>query len=179
MFFVPFLKREYVSCFIDVNTKENENIKLKTAIFGIDTKFVFSKSKNQIRNPKSEIRNCTFASCITPHNLNHRQHTAREIESCSERREATVLAKVETFNPGNSVKDRIGVKMIEAAEKQGLLKPGGTIIEGTSGNTEWVSRLLRLQKVTNAFSPLLINNQRESRYIKSSRRRSDRMPNQC
>jgi len=48
---------------------------------------------------------------------------------------ATVLAKVETFNPGNSIKDRIGVKMIEEAEKQGLLKPGGTIIEGTSGNT--------------------------------------------
>lgn len=48
---------------------------------------------------------------------------------------ATVLAKVETFNPGNSVKDRIGWKMVEAAEKNGLLKPGGTIIEGTSGNT--------------------------------------------
>src|ERR1043165_3701482 len=48
---------------------------------------------------------------------------------------ATVLAKVETFNPGNSIKDRIGIKMIEAAEKEGLLKPGGTIIEGTSGNT--------------------------------------------
>jgi cystathionine beta-synthase len=48
---------------------------------------------------------------------------------------ATVLAKVETFNPGNSVKDRIGWKMVQAAEKNGLLKPGGTIIEGTSGNT--------------------------------------------
>ena len=47
----------------------------------------------------------------------------------------TVLAKVEYFNPGNSVKDRIGRKMIEDAERQGLLKPGGTIIEGTSGNT--------------------------------------------
>ncbi len=49
--------------------------------------------------------------------------------------EALVLAKVETFNPGNSVKDRMAVKMIEDAEVQGLLKPGGTIIEGTSGNT--------------------------------------------
>jgi cystathionine beta-synthase len=47
----------------------------------------------------------------------------------------TVLAKVETFNPGNSIKDRMAVKMIEDAERAGLLKPGGTIIEGTSGNT--------------------------------------------
>src|SRR5438477_7507706 len=48
---------------------------------------------------------------------------------------ADVAAKIETFNPGNSIKDRMAVKMIEDAEKQGLLKPGGTIIEGTSGNT--------------------------------------------
>jgi len=48
---------------------------------------------------------------------------------------ALVLAKVETFNPGNSVKDRMALKMIEDAEAAGLLKPGGTIIEGTSGNT--------------------------------------------
>lgn len=48
---------------------------------------------------------------------------------------ALVLAKVETFNPGNSVKDRMAVKMIEDAEKDGRLKAGGTIIEGTSGNT--------------------------------------------
>lgn len=47
----------------------------------------------------------------------------------------TILAKVEYFNPGNSTKDRMAVKMIEDAEKAGLLKPGGTIIEGTSGNT--------------------------------------------
>jgi cystathionine beta-synthase len=48
---------------------------------------------------------------------------------------ATVLAKVETFNPGHSIKDRMALKMIEDAEKAGLLKPGGTIVEGTSGNT--------------------------------------------
>src|SRR4051812_35863295 len=48
---------------------------------------------------------------------------------------AEVLAKVETFNPGNSIKDRIAVQMIDDAERLGLLRPGGTIIEGTSGNT--------------------------------------------
>jgi cystathionine beta-synthase len=47
----------------------------------------------------------------------------------------TILAKLEMLNPGGSVKDRIGIKMIEAAERQGLLKPGGTIVEPTSGNT--------------------------------------------
>ncbi|HEY5619197.1 MAG TPA: pyridoxal-phosphate dependent enzyme [Vicinamibacterales bacterium] len=49
--------------------------------------------------------------------------------------DAEVLAKIETFNPGNSIKDRMAVTMIEEAERAGLLKPGGTIIEGTSGNT--------------------------------------------
>jgi cystathionine beta-synthase len=49
--------------------------------------------------------------------------------------DALVLAKVETFNPGSSVKDRMAIKMIEDAEADGRLKPGGTIIEGTSGNT--------------------------------------------
>ena len=48
---------------------------------------------------------------------------------------ADVLIKLETFNPGNSIKDRIAVKMIDDAERAGLLKKGGTIIEGTSGNT--------------------------------------------
>ena len=47
----------------------------------------------------------------------------------------TILVKVEYFNPGNSMKDRMAMKMIEDAEKRGDLKPGGTIIEGTSGNT--------------------------------------------
>src|SRR5947208_7818353 len=49
--------------------------------------------------------------------------------------DADVLIKLETFNPGHSIKDRMAVRMIEDAERAGLLKPGGTIIEGTSGNT--------------------------------------------
>src|SRR4028118_974 len=47
----------------------------------------------------------------------------------------TVLAKVEYFNPGNSMKDRMALKMLEVAEQEGKIKPGGTIIECTSGNT--------------------------------------------
>jgi cysteine synthase A len=53
----------------------------------------------------------------------------------SEGLEATVAVKLEFYNPANSVKDRIGVAIIDAAEKSGALKPGGTIVEGTSGNT--------------------------------------------
>src|SRR5262245_9025559 len=48
---------------------------------------------------------------------------------------AEMLVKLEFFNPGGSVKDRIGLSMIEAAEQEGRLKPGGTIVEPTSGNT--------------------------------------------
>lgn len=59
--------------------------------------------------------------------------------------EAEVLAKVELFNPGGSVKDRVALNMIEDAEKKGTLKPGATIIEPTSGNTgvglAWISRI--------------------------------------
>jgi cystathionine beta-synthase len=58
----------------------------------------------------------------------------------------TILAKVEYFNPGNSVKDRMAVRMIEDAEKAGILKPGGTIIEGTSGNTGMGLALTALSK---------------------------------
>jgi cystathionine beta-synthase len=58
-----------------------------------------------------------------------------KINKLTEEIPALVLAKYETFNPGNSVKDRMAVKMIEDAEASGKLKPGGTIIEGTSGNT--------------------------------------------
>src|SRR3990170_4629112 len=49
--------------------------------------------------------------------------------------EATVIAKLEFYNPSSSVKDRIGVAIVDAAEASGQLKPGGTIVEGTSGNT--------------------------------------------
>ena len=57
------------------------------------------------------------------------------LNTITEEVDALVLAKIESFNPGNSVKDRMALKMIEDAERQGLIKPGGTIVEGTSGNT--------------------------------------------
>jgi len=58
-----------------------------------------------------------------------------KLNKLTESLDGLFLAKVETTNPGNSVKDRMAVKMVEDAEKNGLIKPGGTIIEGTSGNT--------------------------------------------
>jgi cystathionine beta-synthase len=58
-----------------------------------------------------------------------------KLNKITEEVDALVLAKVESFNPGNSVKDRMAIKMIEDAEKDGSLKSGGTIVEGTSGNT--------------------------------------------
>jgi cystathionine beta-synthase len=58
-----------------------------------------------------------------------------KINSLTKDIQALVLAKIETFNPGNSIKDRMALKMVQDAEKQGKLKPGYTIIEGTSGNT--------------------------------------------
>ncbi len=60
--------------------------------------------------------------------------------------EALVLAKVESFNPGHSTKDRMALKMIKDAEKAGLLKEGGTVIEGTSGNTGMGLALACIQK---------------------------------
>jgi len=58
-----------------------------------------------------------------------------KINNLTEGAGATVLAKLEFYNPANSVKDRIGVAIIDAAEADGSLKPGGTIVEATSGNT--------------------------------------------
>ena len=58
-----------------------------------------------------------------------------QLNSITRNLPCTVLAKVEYFNPGNSIKDRMAIKMVEVAESEGWLRPGGTIIEGTSGNT--------------------------------------------
>lgn len=58
-----------------------------------------------------------------------------QLHRLTEGMQGTILAKVESFNPGHSIKDRIGLKMVEKAEKNGELKPGGTVVEGTSGNT--------------------------------------------
>ena len=58
-----------------------------------------------------------------------------KLGACGEGLKANVLLKLEAFNPANSVKDRIGKAIIEAAEKDGTLKPGGTVVEATSGNT--------------------------------------------
>src|ERR1700761_9178455 len=55
--------------------------------------------------------------------------------SAAEGVECTLVAKLETTNPGGSVKDRVAIAMVDAAERDGLLKPGGTIVEPTSGNT--------------------------------------------
>ena len=58
-----------------------------------------------------------------------------KLNKITENLPATILAKVDYFNPGNSIKDRMALKMVEVAEAEGKLKPGGTIIECTSGNT--------------------------------------------
>ncbi len=68
------------------------------------------------------------------------------LNSVSKGIKGTILVKVEYFNPGNSIKDRIGIRMIEDAEKAGFIKPGGTIIEGTSGNTGMGLALAAIKK---------------------------------
>lgn len=73
---------------------------------------------------------------------------------------ATVLAKVETTNPGNSVKDRMAVKMIEDAEAAGWIKPGGTIIEGTSGNT---GMGLALGAIVKGYKLICVLNDKQSK----------------
>jgi len=71
-----------------------------------------------------------------------------------------VLAKYETFNPGNSVKDRMALQMVEDAEAEGILKPGGTIIEGTSGNT---GMGLALAAVVKGYKMICVINDKQSK----------------
>ena len=73
---------------------------------------------------------------------------------------ATVLTKVEYFNPGGSVKDRIGLAMIEAAEESGALRPGGTVIEGTSGNT---GAALALAAISRGYRCVFATTDKQSR----------------
>lgn len=73
---------------------------------------------------------------------------------------ALVLAKVETTNPGNSVKDRMALKMIEDAEKKGWIKKGGTVIEGTSGNT---GMGLALACIVKGYQLVCVLNDKQSR----------------
>jgi cystathionine beta-synthase len=72
----------------------------------------------------------------------------------------TILAKIETTNPGNSVKDRMALKMIEDAEADGRLKPGGTIIEGTSGNT---GMGLAIAAVVKGYKCIFVTNDKQSK----------------
>ncbi|MEM9686698.1 MAG: cysteine synthase family protein [Bacteroidota bacterium] len=74
--------------------------------------------------------------------------------------DALVLVKLETFNPGNSVKDRMALKMIEDAEADGRLKPGGVIIEGTSGNT---GMGLALAAIVKGYSLICVINDKQSK----------------
>lgn len=73
---------------------------------------------------------------------------------------AKVFAKVEFFNPGSSIKDRIAVKLVEDAEKKGLLKPGGTIVEGTSGNT---GMGLALVAIVKGYKCIFTTNDKQSK----------------
>ena len=73
---------------------------------------------------------------------------------------ALVLAKIESFNPGNSVKDRMALKMIEDAELDGRLKPGGVIIEGTSGNT---GMGLALAAIVKGYRLICVSNDKQSK----------------
>ncbi len=73
---------------------------------------------------------------------------------------ALVLAKVEYFNPGSSVKDRMAIKMVEDAEADGRLKPGGTIVEGTSGNT---GMGLALAAIVKGYSLICVSTDKQSR----------------
>jgi cystathionine beta-synthase len=83
-----------------------------------------------------------------------------KLNSVTKEIDALVLAKVETFNPGNSVKDRMALKMIEDAEADGRLQPGGTIIEGTSGNT---GMGLALAAIVKGYKCIFVISDKQSR----------------
>lgn len=91
-----------------------------------------------------------------------------KLQKLSKGIEATVLAKLESRNPGGSIKDRIGIAMIEAAEREGKIKPGGLIIEATSGNTGIGVSLAAKQK---GYNVLLVTTDKASvervRYVKA------------
>ena len=82
-----------------------------------------------------------------------------KLNSIANEVDALVLAKVEYFNPGNSVKDRMALKMIEDAEADGRLKPGGTIVEGTSGNT---GMGLALAAIVKGYKLICVSNDKQS-----------------
>jgi cystathionine beta-synthase len=82
-----------------------------------------------------------------------------KLNSIAKEVDALVLAKVEYFNPGNSVKDRMALKMIEDAETDGRLKPGGTIVEGTSGNT---GMGLALAAIVKGYKLICVSNDKQS-----------------
>ena len=79
-----------------------------------------------------------------------------KLSNISKGMKATIWAKLEFLNPGGSVKDRIAKYMIEKAEKEGLLKPGDTIIENSSGNTAMGLAIVALQKGINVKSSFAI-----------------------
>ncbi|RZK40756.1 MAG: pyridoxal-phosphate dependent enzyme [Hymenobacter sp.] len=83
-----------------------------------------------------------------------------KLQKVTEGIKGTVLAKVEYFNPGNSVKDRMALRMIEDAEAAGLIKPGGTIIEGTSGNT---GMGLALTAIAKGYKTIFVMSDKQSK----------------
>ena len=83
-----------------------------------------------------------------------------KLNSITESVKSDVFVKVESFNPGNSVKDRMAIKMIEDAEKEGKLKPGGTIVEGTSGNT---GMGLALAAIVKGYKLICVSNDKQSK----------------
>ena len=83
-----------------------------------------------------------------------------KLNSITKSIKSDVFVKVESFNPGNSVKDRMAIKMVEDAEKEGKLKPGGTIVEGTSGNTGMGQALAAIVK---GYNLICVSNDKQSK----------------